>query len=151
MEYLNLDQHKASGIYTIEIAASQVLTIPLTTGRLLLGSSRRGAMNSVVLLNDTKVAANVYGTRDYYLENRGSYFHKYMSVMLNEGPIYAMNIVPVDLLDDNYDGNNYVNQDKAYFTAFNAESASFNDQSLMYDLQLFQPPEILVRKRHSTC
>ena len=130
MQYLNLEQFKASGIYTIEIDASQTLTIPLTTGRILYGSSRRGPINTVVLVNDPKVARNVYGTRDFFLENRGSYFHKYMSVMLNEGPIYAMNIVPIDLRDD--DGV-YTNQDSAAFTPFNTESASHNDTGLMYD------------------
>lgn len=137
MEYLNLDQFKASGIYTIEIDASQTLTIPLTTGRLLLGSSRRGPINTVVLVNDPKVGRNVYGSRDYFLENRGSYFHKYMSVMLNEGPIYAMNVVPVDLLEDDYDGAGYLNKDRAGFVPFNAEAASFNDQRLMFE---FKPP-----------
>jgi len=137
MEYLNLEKYKASGIYTIEIDASQTLTIPLTTGRLLLGSSRRGPINTVVLVNDTKIARNVYGARDYFLENRGSYFHKFMNVMLAEGPIYAMNIVPIDLLEDNYDG--YENLDRAAFIPFNAESSSYNDLSLMFD---FTPPAI---------
>ncbi len=137
MEYLNLEQFKASGIYTIEIDASQTLTIPLTTGRLLIGSSRRGPINTVVLVNDTKVSRNVYGSRDFFLENRGSYFHKYMSVMLNEGPIYAMNVVPIDLLEDNYDLAGYVNLDRGAFMPFNTESASYNDSSLMYE---FKPP-----------
>lgn len=137
MEYLNLEQFKASGIYTIEIDASQTLTIPLTTGRLLIGSSRRGPINTVVLVNDTKVARNVYGSRDFFLENRGSYFHKYMNVMLNEGPIYALNVVPIDLLEDNYDLAGYVNLDRAAFMPFNAECASYNDSSLMYE---FKPP-----------
>ena len=139
MEQLNLDQYKASGIYTIEIDASQTLTIPLTTGRLLIGSSRRGPINTVVLTNDTAVARNVYGSRDFFLENRGSYFHKYMSVMLGEGPIYTMNVVPIDLYEDNYDGNHYANKDRGAFVPFNVESASYNDSSLMYD---FMPPSM---------
>ena len=139
MDYLNLEQYKASGIYTIEIDASQTLTIPLTTGRLLIGSSRRGPINTVVLTNDAQVGRNVYGSRDYFLENRGSYFHKYMSVMLNEGPIYTMNVVPIDLYEDNYDGNQYENKDRGAFVPFNVESASFNDLSLMYE---FLPPAI---------
>ena len=137
MEYLNLELYKASGIYTIEIDASQTLTIPLTTGRLLFGSSRRGPINTVVLLNDTKSARNVFGSRDFYLENRGSYFHKYMNVMLSEGPMFAMNIVPIDLYEDDYDGAGYLNKDRGAFVPFNAESASYNDESLMFE---FKPP-----------
>lgn len=53
--------------------------------------------------------------------------------MLGEGPIYAMNIVPIDLYEDNYDGNGYVNLDRAAFTPFNSEIASYNDVSLMYE------------------
>lgn len=139
MEYLNLEQYKASGIYTIEIDASQTFAIPLTTGRLLIGSSRRGPINTVVLVNDTKVSRNVYGARDYFLENRGSYFHKYLNVMLAEGPVYAMNVVPIDLLEDNYDGAGYQNKDRAAFLPFNAEVASYNDVELMYPFKTSTP------------
>lgn len=133
---LNLQQYTASGIYTVEIDASQTLTVPSIAGRLLIGSSRRGLINAVVRINDPANARNAYGARDYYLENRGSYFHKYMNVMLNEGPIYALNVVPIDLLEDNYDGNSYVNLDRAAFVPFNAESACFNDSALMYDISV---------------
>ena len=139
MEFLNLDQFKASGIYTIEIDASQSLVIPLTTGRLLIGSSRRGPANTVVLVNEPKVARNVYGPRDYFLENRGSYFHKDLSVMLNEGPVYAMNVIPMDLNEDNYDGNHYANMDRGAFIPVNLESASYNDNELLND---FKPAAI---------
>ena len=133
MEYLNLEQYKASGIYTIEIDASQSLTIPLTTGRILFGSSRRGPINTVVLVNDTKVARNVYGARDFFLENKGSYFHKDLAVMLGEGPTYAMNIVPIDLLDES--AEHPTNLDKAAFVPFNVESMAFNDTKLQHDQQ----------------
>ena len=126
-EQLNLDKYKASGVYTVEIDASQTLTFPISAGRLLIGSSRRGPINAAVLIKDPLTAKSVYGGRDALLENKGSYFHKALDVMLNEGPVYALNLMPIDLSND--DGIN-LNPDRSSFTTFNTESATCNGSSL---------------------
>ena len=47
---INLNDYKASGVYTIEIDQSENLALPITTGRLVVGSSRIGPFNTVVLI-----------------------------------------------------------------------------------------------------
>jgi hypothetical protein len=113
-EKLNLNNFKSSGVYTIEIDESTNLALPLSTGRLVIGSSKKGPVNSVVLLNNTRELAAVYGELDTKLEKNGSYFHRTLDVALRQGPVYALNVLPVE------------DTDTAYFGTFNTESASNN-------------------------
>jgi len=113
-EKLNLNNYKSSGVYTIEVDESQNLSLPISTGRLIIGSSKKGPINSVVLIDSTRTNRLIYGETDTKLEKKGSYFHRTIDVALREGPVYAMNVLPVD--DD----------DTAYYTTFNTESGSNN-------------------------
>lgn len=115
-EKLNLNNYKSSGVYTIEVDESQNLALPISTGRLVIGSSKKGPINSVVLVDSTRTNNAVYGERDTKLEKKGSYFHRTIDVALREGPVYALNVLPVD--DD----------DTAYFATFNTESGSNNSE-----------------------
>lgn len=123
MATINLADYKASGLYTIEIDGSTTVSLPSIQGRLLIGSSRKGIMNSVVLIRNTREALSVYGDRDVFLENKGSYFHKTLDVMLKEGPVYALNVLPIDL-EDGVD-----NLDQTGIMTFNTEAASQNELS----------------------
>jgi hypothetical protein len=113
---INLNNFKSSGVYTVEIDQSENVVLPLTTGRLVVGSSRVGPFNTVVLINDLRTLKAVYGEIDPKLEKAGGYFHRSIEVALREGPVYALNVVP---LDDALD--------LGYFTTFNTEAASNND------------------------
>lgn len=113
-EKLNLNRFKSSGVYTIEIDESTNLALPISTGRLVIGSSKKGPINSVVLVNDTRTLNAVYGEIDTKLEKNGSYFHRTIDVGLRQGPVYALNVLPV------------IDEDKAAFGTFNTESASNN-------------------------
>jgi len=64
----------------------------------------------------------VYGEIDPKLEKAGSYFHRTIEVALREGPIYALNVIPLDSETDVV-----LNQDQAYYSTFNTESSSNND------------------------
>jgi hypothetical protein len=119
---INLNNFKASGVYTIEIDQSENTVLPLTTGRLIVGSSRVGPYNTVVLINDVRTLRSVYGEIDPKLEKAGSFFHRSIEVALREGPVFALNVVP---LDTDEDVN--LNQDQAFYTTFNTEGASNND------------------------
>jgi len=123
---INIADLKASGIYTFEVDGSITIPTQTVTGRLIIGSSRKGLINSLSYLNDPKVELAVYGTVDKYLENRGSYFHRFINVMLNEGPVYALNVVPIDILEDDSTPG-YKNKDRAYIKTFNTEPAAYND------------------------
>ena len=111
---LNLNNYKASGVYTVEIDESSNLSLPLSTGKLVIGSSKKGPINSVVLVNDTRTLTAVFGEIDNKLEKNGSFFHRTIDVALRQGPVYALNVLPVTATD------------KAYFRTFNTESASNN-------------------------
>jgi hypothetical protein len=113
-EKLNLNRFKSSGVYTVEIDESTNLSLPISTGRLVIGSSKKGPINAVVAVNDLRTRLAVYGEIDTKLEKNGSYFHRTIDVALREGPVFALNLVPVK------------DTDKAYFATFNTESASNN-------------------------
>ena len=113
-EKLNLNRFKSSGVYTVEIDESTSLSLPLSTGRLVIGSSKKGPINSVVLINDLRSLTAVYGENDSKLEKNGSFFHRTIEIALRQGPVYALNLLPV------------ADTDVAYFTTFNTESASNN-------------------------
>lgn len=113
-EKLNLNRFKSSGVYTVEIDESVNLSLPLSTGRLVIGSSKKGPINSVVLINDLRSLLAVYGETDTKLEKNGSYFHRTIEVALRQGPVYALNLLPVQ------------DTDVAYFATFNTEAASNN-------------------------
>lgn len=119
---INLNNYKASGVYTVEIDQSENTVLPLTTGRLIVGSSRVGPYNTVVLINDVRTLKSVYGEIDPKLEKAGSFFHRTIEVALREGPVYALNVVPLDMDEDVQ-----MNKDQAYFTTFNTEASSNND------------------------
>lgn len=123
---INIADLKASGVYTFEVDGSITIPTQTVTGRLVIGSSRKGLINSLSYLNDPKVELAVYGNVDKYLENRGSYFHRFINVMLNEGPVYALNVVPIDINEDESTPG-YKNKDRAYIKTFNTESAAYND------------------------
>ena len=120
---INLNNYKASGVYTVEIDQSENTVLPLTTGRLIVGSSRVGPYNTVVLINDIRTLRAVYGEIDPKLEKAGSYFHRMIEVALREGPVFALNVIPLDTAEEE-------NKDVALFTTFNTESASNNDTSV---------------------
>ena len=122
---INLNNFKSSGVYTVEIDASENVVLPLTTGRLIVGSSRVGPFNTVVLINDLRTLKAVFGEIDTKLEKAGSYFHRSIEVALREGPVFAMNVIPLDT--DII--NPLTNLDKAIFTTFNTESAAKNNGS----------------------
>lgn len=124
---LNLNNYKSSGVYTVEIDQSQGLSLPLTTGRLVIGSSRQGPFNTIVLINDLRTLQSVYGDKDTQLEKQGSYFHRTIEIALREGPIFAMNVLPLDT-----DTDVIANEDQAKFTTFNTEASSTNEDSAPY-------------------
>lgn len=119
---INLNNFLSSGVYTIEIDQSENIVLPLTTGRLVVGSSRVGPFNTVVLVSDIRTLRAVYGEIDPKLEKAGSFFHRTLEVALREGPVFALNVIPLDSNEDTQ-----LNQDQSYFTTFNTEAASNNN------------------------
>ena len=130
---INLNNYKSSGVYTVEIDQSENVVLPLTTGRLIVGSSRVGPFNTVVLINDVRTLRAVYGEIDPKLEKAGSFFHRTIEVALREGPVFALNVIPLDSETDPT-----LNTDKSFFTTFNTESSSNNDLSVPMDYPIVE-------------
>lgn len=119
---INLNDYKASGVYTVEVIDDQTVTLPLTSGRLVIGSSRVGPYNTVVLVDSPRTRKAVYGDIDPKLEKAGSYFHRTLDIALREGPVFALNVVPLDTDEDVL-----ANKDQATFSTFNTEASSNNN------------------------
>ena len=93
---LDLTQFKASGVYTLEFDASESIILNTQTVRLVVGFSRKGPFNSPVYLPDTKTARRIFGEIDPFLESRGSFFHRSLFTCLEIGPIFGLNLLPLN-------------------------------------------------------
>jgi hypothetical protein len=93
---LDLNQFKASGVYTVEFDASERVVLTTETIRMVIGFSRKGPFNAPVFLRDLKTARKVFGNIDTFLEKRGSYFHRAIETCLQTGPIFALNLLPLN-------------------------------------------------------
>jgi len=92
---LDLNQFKASGVYTVEFDSSERIVVTTQTIRLVVGFSRLGPINAPVFLKDVNTCRRTFGLIDAYLEKRGSFFHRAMETCLSVGPIFALNLMPL--------------------------------------------------------
>jgi len=93
---LDLNRFKASGVYTVEFDASERIVVNTNTLRLVVGFSRKGPFNTPVFLRDSKDARTIFGDVDRFLESRGSFFHRSLNSCLRLGPVYAINLLPLN-------------------------------------------------------
>ena len=93
---LDLNRFKASGVYTIEFDASERIIVSTQTIRLVVGFSRFGPINAPTFLRDIRTARRVFGNIDTSLEKRGSFFHRAIETCLSTGPIFALNLLPLN-------------------------------------------------------
>lgn len=93
---LDLNQFKANGVYTVEFDESDSMIVNTQQLRLIVGFSRKGPFNAPVFLKDTKSARKIFGEIDTLLEKRGSFFHRSIETALTTGPVYALNLLPLD-------------------------------------------------------
>lgn len=93
---LDLSKFKSSGIYTLEFDQSESITLSSQTVRLVVGFSRKGPFNAPVYLDDIKQARKIFGGIDSLLEKRGSFFHRSLFTCLRSGPVFALNLMPLN-------------------------------------------------------
>jgi len=122
MATVNLEELKASGVYTFEYDASQSISQVNEYGRLAIGSSKTGPFNTIVSLQSDTEKKAVFGQNDKTLEKKGSFFHKSIEVLLGEGDVYAINILPIDVTPDSNGKDAYTNKDRGYYTSFSTAS-----------------------------
>jgi hypothetical protein len=117
---LDLNQFKASGVYTVEFDASERIVVSTQTVRLVVGFSRIGVFNAPVFLRDVGTARKVFGPIDAYLEKRGSFFHRAIETCLQTAPIFALNLLPLKNTPSNEGG------DAVQYRSFSLEAAGEN-------------------------
>lgn len=122
MATVNLEELKASGVYTFEYDASQSISQVNEYGRLAIGSSKTGPFNTIVSLQSDTEKKAVFGQNDKTLEKKGSFFHKSIEVLLGEGDVYAINILPIDVTPDSNGKDAHTNKDRGYYTSFSTAS-----------------------------
>lgn len=91
----NLGKYVRPDIYIEEFDNSTIDT-PVTQNvliNLIPGFSKKGPYNYPVYIDTKQKFENTFGTIDYQLERKGSYFHRTCLKMLETGPIWALNIL----------------------------------------------------------
>lgn len=95
-ELINL---KSAGVYRFEEDRSQIIEMPVSQTRLLVGFSKKGPFNTPVYIRDTKQFKDIFGDIDRTLEKKGSYFHRSCLTALLTGPIYVLNMLKLNDTD----------------------------------------------------
>ncbi len=96
---INLLDIKKPGITTIEIDNTPTNTTQnsaIFEERLVVGFSRKGVFNTITRIETVDDRRRVYGEIDEFLEKRGSFFHRMIDISLQQGPVLALNLLPVN-------------------------------------------------------
>lgn len=102
---IQIGKYKRPGIF-LEENDNSVISSPTVNGitTMVIGFSKKGPVNTPVLLTNTGDASTIFGTLDRNLERKGSFFHRTVSKMLESSPVYGINLL---LTDDNLDKVDY--------------------------------------------
>jgi hypothetical protein len=95
---IQIGKYKRPGIFIEEIDRS-IITSPTVDGQfanLVLGFSKKGPVNTAVLLSNLGDLERIFGSLDRQLERKGSFFHRTISKMLEAAPVYAVNLLLTD-------------------------------------------------------
>lgn len=125
------ERFNASGVYTIyrdQTVNAQAISSPIL--RLVPGFSKFGIFNVPVFIqkNDKTSATNLFGAIDKSLERKGSYFHRALDIMLEEGPVLAMNLLKVNNEVDTL-GKPTANADVVPYRSFSVDITAKNGVS----------------------
>lgn len=94
---IQIGKYKRPGIFIEEIDKS-IITSPIVEGfaNLVIGFSKKGPVNTAVLLNTVGDLERIFGSIDRQLERKGSFFHRTISKMLESSPVFAVNLLLTD-------------------------------------------------------
>ena len=94
---IQIGKYKRPGIFLEEFNNSVIqTTIVDGITNLVIGVSKKGPVNTPVLLTNVSDLETIYGQLDRGLERKGSFFHRTISKMLESSPVYAMNLLVTD-------------------------------------------------------
>lgn len=94
---IQIGKYKRPGIFQEEFDGS-VISSPTVDGitNTIIGVSRKGPVNTPILLKSIGDLERVFGPLDRQLERKGSFFHRTISKMLESSPVYAINLLLTD-------------------------------------------------------
>lgn len=97
MPTVDIGKYQRPGIFIEEFNNTAIET-PAVTGiqSLVIGSSKKGPLNTPVVINSQIQLERIFGSIDRSLEGKGSFFHRTISRVLQNTPVVAMNIVDLD-------------------------------------------------------
>ncbi len=97
MANINVNQYQRPGIYINEIDNSLTqLPVQSQLINLVVGFSKKGKVNSPVLITSKQQFISIFGDIDRNLEKKGSYFHRTVLNIISKGPVWALNILDTD-------------------------------------------------------
>jgi hypothetical protein len=95
-----LSQYKRTGDYVLFVDESSTGRAATSAAAIhvLVGQSRFPAAptNTLVKINDSDELHNTFGFRDKYMERRGCYLIPHAETLLQQGPIFILNLRPYD-------------------------------------------------------
>jgi len=102
---IQIGKYRRPGIFTEEFDES-IIVSPTVDGitNTVIGFSKKGPVNTPILLNNINDLERVYGPLDRSLERKGSYFHRTIAKALESSPVFAVNLL---LTNDNLDRIEY--------------------------------------------
>jgi hypothetical protein len=94
---IQIGKYKRPGIF-IEEFDNSVISSPIVEGitNTIIGVSKKGPVNTPILLKTIGELENIFGPLDRQLERKGSFFHRTISKMLETSPIFAINLLLTD-------------------------------------------------------
>lgn len=104
-QQVQIGKYRRPGIFIEEFDES-IITSPSVDGitNTIIGVSKKGPVNTPILLRNIGDLERVFGQLDRSLERKGSFFHRTISKMLEASPVFAINLL---LTDDNLDKLEY--------------------------------------------
>ena len=91
---IQIGKYKRPGIFIEEFDNSIIVT-PTVTGvsTFVAGFSRKGPVNTPVLLQTQQDLERIFGTPDRNMERKGSFFHRTVLKLLESNPVFTMNLL----------------------------------------------------------
>ena len=103
MAAIQIGKYRRPGIFFEEFDLSIIPPPPAPAplaSSLVVGFSKKGPINTPILISNVDDLEKIYGPLDRTLERKGSYFHRTIAKILETSPVLAMNLLPTsDVLD----------------------------------------------------
>jgi hypothetical protein len=98
MALVQVGKYKRPGIFFEEFDQSILPNppVPGSISTLVIGFSKKGPVNTPVLISNKSDLNQIFGPLDRNLERNGSYFHRTVSKMLESSPVLSMSLLATD-------------------------------------------------------